>query len=282
MWRSHFVVLVDRPAAQVLAQLSDGYQLFQERRTKLYFLTAYSQPLGRRPDFSGIFSRETLHRIDVSFLKRFQLEYGGTYRILDHQLNFDLVQRAVSLSQQLAMRVLVTEITDDDYAIAVMANTGTIDYVRFRISAPQSAEAVYRASIGFTVDTEPVDAIYGLAETALADVFGVRGVDLQIFAEDPSLGAEADRDRFGMFKRLGYAPPKLTRFDRMLVPLRYAGSVLALPFILSGILAYAILASGHAKASAHVTVMRLFVIGLVVLAVPLVLLIWLIRAITGL
>jgi hypothetical protein len=66
MLRSHFVVMKGMPSASSLATLKEGYQLFQETRTGLLYLTAHREPLARRPDFAGFLEWDITHRIDFS------------------------------------------------------------------------------------------------------------------------------------------------------------------------------------------------------------------------
>lgn len=300
MWRAHFVVLGHVPAEDALQKLDDGYQLFHETRTGLYYLTAHSDPLKRRPDFGGFLEREITQRADVSPLERFLAENHPTLDLKNYEVSFDLAQRAATLSLQLGMPVLAAEVTDDEYAMAVMADKGRLEYLRFRTTLKNGGvdtdlvEVTYTPAAGFTIADPVSRRMYGLAEAAIADVFAVSGVELDKYADRKptrdtgkraaarlGVPAEAWLDNFGVFKRIGHAPPRITLATRLIIPLRYATSLLLLPFIFAGTLAYVIVNSGNPKADSTIGGIRLFLIGLAVLAIPIMLMVWIVQAIFG-
>lgn len=284
MWRRHFVVLREEPAEGKLRQLADGYRLFQESRTGLYFLAAYGNRPGGRPDFDGFLDCAISHRLDLAALRQFLSDPPGSLEILRHDVNFDLIHRAASLSRQLDLAVLAIEETDDDYAMAAMVQDGTLDYLRFRTSRRDGTpvDIVGRTAEGFAVTPASMDETHAFALAAMADAFAVAGLRPFNFAEEkPSpeqarsdaarlgLPLKAYLDSFGLFRRVSEAPPRLTPADRIAIPLRRGLSLLALPFILTGLLAVALLYSGRPGADPGSEPWRLFLIGLGVLAAPL-------------
>jgi hypothetical protein len=285
------------PSKGSLATLKDGYQLFQETRTGLFYLTAHSEPLRRRPDFAGFLEREITARIDISALRRFLSEENRATTSRDHEVSFELIQRTASLSKQLNVPVLAAEITDDEYGMAVMVNEGALQYLRVKTSqirlpvGEALAEVSYTVGAGFSFDCEPAREIYALAQTAIEEVFKVGGLALYNYVEEkPSKGearenagksqssVKAYLDSFGVFKRLSHARPQLSPIDRMLLPFRYAVSMCLLPFMLAGMTTFVIFNSGKSKTNSHPGSGHLFFIGFAVLAIPILFLIWAIRS----
>ena len=285
MWWAHFVVLGDLPAREKLARLKDGYQLFREDRTGLYYLTAHITPLARRPDFGGLLERGEGHRIDLAPLERLLAGESRLRGIKRHDVSFDLIHRAATLSRQLAVPVLAAEVTDDDYAMAAMADGGALRYLRFRTELQDEAgsirlaEVTYTPEGGISIDPAPDDAIYGLAQRAIRDLFGVDGVDLDKYSEPrpPRTG----REGYGQFTRLSHAAPHVGRADRLLVPLRYGVSFVTIPFILAGTVLAALIYSGRPGSQPALTVWRLFLLGFAALALPVVVLVLILRALLG-
>jgi len=297
MIRSHFVVMREMPSKSGLARLKDGYQLFQESRTGLFYLTAHSEPLRRRPVFAGFLEWEITQRVDVSALKRFMSEGNSATVTRDYEVNIELIQRTASLSKKLNVPVLAAEITDDEYGMAVMVDEGALQYLRFRTSRRRTAgsealaEVTYSPAAGFNIDHEPATEIYGLAQTAIEDVFQVGGLTLDNYVEDKPSREEAKQkagqaessvkaylDSFGVFKRVSHARPQLALIDRILLPFRYAVSFSLLPFILVGMTTFVMINSGNSKADSDPGSWRLFIIGFAVLSIPILLLIWVIRS----
>lgn len=279
------MVLGDLPERENLARLDDGYQLFRESRTGLHYLTAWVTPPTRRPDFGGLLERGTGHRIDLAPLERLLAGESRLGAVKRHEVSFDLIQRAASLSRQLDMAVLVAEVTDDDYAMAIMAERGALRYLRFRTELQDQgagatlAEVTYSPDAGIGIDATPDDAIHGLAQRAIRDLFRVEGVDLDKYCERRPPG-NAD-ESYGLFTRLGRAPPRLSLAARLLAPLRYAGSFLTIPFILAGTVLIALVYSGRPGKEPVLTVWRLFLLGFAALAVPVALLVLILRALFG-
>jgi hypothetical protein len=285
MWRAHFVVLGDLPARENLARLDDGYQLFRESRTGLHYLTAWVTPPTRRPDFGGFLERGTGHRIDLAPLERLLAGESRLGAVKRHEVNFELIQRAASLSRQLDMAVLVAEVTDDDYAMAVMAERGALRYLRFRTELQDQgagatlAEVTYSPDAGIGIDAAPDDAIHGLAQRAIRDLFRVEGADLDKYCQQRPPG-NAD-ESYGLFTRLRRAPPRLSLAARLLAPLRHAGSFLTIPFILVGTVLIALVYSARPGKEPVLTVWRLFLLGFAALAVPVALLVLILRGLFG-
>lgn len=300
MWRAHFVVLGHLPAEDALQNLADGYQLFHETRTGLYYLTAHSEPLGRRPNFGGFLEREIAHRADLSPLERFLAEDHPALDLKSYEVSFELVHRTATLSLQLAMPVLAAELTDDEYAMAVMADKGRLEYLRFRTTLKAGmedadlVEVTYTPAAGFTLAGPVSGQMHGLAAAAIADVFAVSGEELDKYADAKptrdagkrvaarlGVPAEVWLDSFGVFKRISHAPPRLTLATRLLIPLRYAASLLLLPFLFAGTLALVLVYSGKPNADWTTSTWRLLLAGLAVLAIPIVIVALLVRAVLG-
>lgn len=279
------MVLGDLPARENLARLEDGYQLFRESRTGLHYLTAWASPPRRRPDFGGFLERGTGHRIDLAPLERLLAGESRLGAVKRHEVNFELIQRAASLSRQLDMAVLVAEVTDDDYAMAVMAERGALRYLRFRTELQDQgagatlAEVTYSPDAGIGIDAAPDDAIHGLAQRAIRDLFRVEGADLDKYCQQRPPG-NAD-ESYGLFTRLRRAPPRLSLAARLLAPLRHAGSFLTIPFILVGTVLIALVYSARPGKEPVLTVWRLFLLGFAALAVPVALLVLILRGLFG-
>src|SRR5687768_3924304 len=139
MWRSHFVVLSEEPPSSGLARVRDGYQLWHETLTGLYYLTAHSELLAARPHFGDFLDRVIDYRLDLSVLKRLISGVDSTVNVPQHEVSFELVQQTATLAKQLAMPVLVAEDTDDEYGMAVMVDNGAITYLRFKTTAMDAA-----------------------------------------------------------------------------------------------------------------------------------------------
>ena len=300
MWRSHFVVLDEEPNAQGLARAKDGYQLWRESRTKLYFLTAHSEPLGNRPDFSDFLDRTITDKADISPIERLLAGELPEVDLRKYEVSEELMHGAVSLSQQLGMRVLVTEDTDDEYGMAVLAENGKVHYLRLRTTLKDTpedecgVEVVYRPETGFKIDRDPADDIYGLAQTAIDDAFGVAGLNLVNFSDYKPTREQAKQratgrgvsisaylDSYGVFKRLNHVPAQRTTREKLLLPLRLVMSLLILPFFFVGLMTYAIFFSGRPGHDGDIDENRVVFIGVVVLALPIWGLVWLVRAMLG-
>ena len=300
MQRWHYVVLAQRPSADHLQGLAEGYRLFREARTGLYYLTAYPDAAGNRPCFAGSVDREITHRVDLSALERFRLQQPDGAVIGPHDVNPDLIQQAASLAAQLGVAVLVVEETDDEYAMAAQVEGGALTYLRFR--APSAAqpdhhavtEVIYRPKDGFRVEVRPLADGAGLAPLAISEAFGTQRLRLFNYAEPKPSAAQAKRhagqlqvpvqaylDSFGVFRRMGEGAPRIGRADQLRIALRYAGSVLALPFIIVATVALALYYSGKPRAEPKVSGPRLFWLGLAIVAVPVVAALLLLRAATG-
>jgi hypothetical protein len=233
-------------------------------------------------------------------VKRFLSGAGSALDIRDHEVSVPLIQRTASLSKRLDMPVLAVEITDDDYGMAVTVSAESVRCLRFRTSRKSAAggespvEVTYTPEAGFNIDHEPLQEIHGLAQSAIKDVCQTGGLTLQNYVEEKPSREEARRhaaaigspvnayvDSFGMFRRLGHAPPQVKLIDRMLRPFRYAASFFLLPFVLVGMVTYAVINSGNSKMDAGAGSWRLFCTGFAVLAIPILLLIWVIRSSLG-
>lgn len=283
MWRSHFVILGEMPPESGLERLEDGYQLFREARTGLLYLTAHSEPLRRRPDFAGSLERVIRHKTDVSALQRLLAELA----IKTKDVDFNMVHRAASLSRQLEVPVLVAEIADGDYAMAVTADKGAPSYLRFRTmltdeaGKPAPAEVTYRPESGCVIERATSKEVYGLAQTAIREIFQISGLDLYLYCQDKPLKGSAkrsadpihlpineSRDSFGVFKRLDYAPPRVTLATRLLIPFRYVGSFMVLPFIMVGMVLLAIIYADKPNAEPDPSLGKFFCVGFAALVIP--------------
>ena len=300
MWRSHFVVLGEEPSGRSLARISDGYQFWKEARTGLFYLTAHSEPLGRRPDFGQFLDRQIAHRIDVSLLERFLSEGSGTLDVRKDEVSFDLIQRTATLAKQLDMPVLAAEDTDDEYGMAVMVDDGAIKYLRFKTmlkEAPEdkgAVEVVYTPETGFVIDRQPYEAAYGVAQKSIEEVYGEAGLNLYNYCGPKPTREEARRDTaggdisiqaylesYGVFKRLAHAPPQLTLLERVLIPFRFVASAILVPFIVVGMVIYASTHGGKGKADPEPSMWTLVLIGMAVLAPLIWLIVWLVRSTLG-
>jgi hypothetical protein len=300
MWRSHYVVLGEEPSANRLTRLTDGYQLWQETRTGLFYLTAHSEPLGRRPDFAQFLDRQITHRIDASLLDRFMSDHTGTLDLKRDQISVDLIQRTATLAKQLDVPVLAAELTDDEYSMAVVVDKGVIKYLRFKTilninnEDVSSVEVVYAPDTGFVTDFEPDGDIYGVGKVAIADFYGAAGPNLYNYCDAKPTRDEARRyaaghgislqaciESYGIFKRLSQAPPKTTKFDRLIVSLRFLTSAMVLPVILVGMVTYALFHVKRREAEIAPPLWMLICIGMAVLAPPIWLIIWLARSAMG-
>jgi hypothetical protein len=299
MWRSHFVVLGEEPEPSNLAKLADGYQLWLETQTGLYYITAHSEPLGSRPDFGDFLERSIEHRLDVSVLKRFISNALSAIDVQKHEISFDLIQQAATLSKHLAMPVLAAEDTDDEYGMAVMVDSGVLKYLRFKTMASDASEVkdivevVYTLDAGFMIDTDFSRDIFGVTQKAIQEVFGRPGLRLYDYCISKPIKDEARKmaagqnvsiksylDGYGVFKRLRHAPPRLSPFDRALIPFRYVTSVLILPFIFVGVLIWAVAFAGKGN-SGQPKIWVLALTGMAALAPLIWLIIWLARAVLG-
>lgn len=299
MWRSHFVVLGEEPTESSLAKVTDGYQLWRESRTGLFYLTAHSEPLGARPDFAQFLDRSTRRRIDLSLVERFISDTNKPVDLQKHEVSFDLIRQTATLSNQLNMAVLAAEDTDDDYGMAVVVDNDVITYLRFKTmlkDAPEdngAVEVVYTPQTGFVIDNEFNQDAYGAAQKAIEDVFGEAGLNLYNYSdakptrEDAkqhatarNLSVQAYLDSYGVFKRLRHAPPQLTLRDRLVIPFRFLFSAILIPFIFVGILIYVMIYEGKAKA-VDPNMGVVILIGMAVLALPIWLIIWALRAMLG-
>tara|TARA_R110001606_G_scaffold393874_1_gene564248 strand:+ start:1430 stop:2326 length:897 start_codon:yes stop_codon:yes gene_type:complete len=297
MWRSHYVVLGEEPSKSCLARVTDGYQLWQETLTGLFYLTAHSKPLGRRPDFSQFLNRRITHRIDVSLLERF-LSDGSS--ALNPTVSFDLIQRTATLAKQLDMPVLAAEDTDDEYGMAVLVDNGAVKYLRFKAMLKEASEdesaveLVYTHDAGFVIEQKSAEEIYGVAQKAVEEVYGKAGLNLCDYCSNKPTREEAKRDTverdisieayldsYGVFKRLSHASPQLTLLQKLLVPFRYLTSIILFPAIVVGMVIYALIYSGKTDADLKPNIRTVSLIGMAVLALPILLIIWLVRAMLG-
>jgi hypothetical protein len=300
MWRSHFVVMSEEPSAQGLAQVKDGYQLWSESRSGLYFLTAHCEPLGRRPDFSDFLDRTITDWADISPIERLLAGELPELDLRKQEVSAELMHEAVSLSQQLGVRVLVAEDTDDEYGMAVLAENGTVHYLRLRTTlkdAPDDefgVEVLYRPETGFEIDRDPAGEIYGLAQTAIDDAFGVAGLNLVNFSDSKPTREQAKRratgqgvsistylDSYGVFKRISHGPAQRTTREKLLLPFRILMTVLILPFFFVGMMTYAIFYSGKPGHDGDLGENYIVLIGVAVLALPIWGLIQLVGAMLG-
>ena len=299
MWRSHFVVLSEEPEPSNLAKLADGYQLWLETQTGLYYLTAHSEPLGSRPEFGDFLERNIEHRLDLSVLKRLSADTGSAVDLQKHEISFDLIQQAATLSKQLGTPVLASEDTDDEYGMAVMVDSGVIKYLRFKtmavnaLDAKEVVQVVYTLDAGFVIDADFSRDIYGVAQKAIEEVYGRPGLRLYDYciskptkdevrqmAAGQNVSIKSYLDGYGVFKRLRHAPPRLRPFDRAIVRFRYVTSALILPFIFVGVLIWAVAYSGRGN-SEQPNIWVLALTGMAALAPLIWLIIWLARAVLG-
>ena len=284
------------PGPSNLAKLTDGYQLWHETETGLYYLTAHSEPLGSRPDFGDFLERGIEHRLDVSVLKRFISIADSAVDVQKHEINFDLIQQSATLSKQLATPVLAAEDSDDEYGMAVMVDSGVIKYLRFKTMAFDASDAkdavqvVYTHDAGFVIDSDFSRDIFGVAQKAIEEVFGEPGLRLYDYclskptkdearqmAAGQNVSIKSYLDGYGVFKRLRHAPPRLSPFDRALVPFRYISSALVIPFILVGMLIWAVVFARKGN-SEQPNIWVLALTGMAALAPLMGLVIWLSRA----
>ncbi|UIP06582.1 hypothetical protein LY632_12950 [Erythrobacter sp. SDW2] len=272
---------------QGLARVKDGYQLWHESRSGLYFLTAHSEPLGRRPDFSDFLDRTITDRADISPIERLLAGDLPELDLRKQEVSAELMHEAVSLSQQLGMRVLVAEDTDDEYGMAVLAENGTVHYLRLRTTLKDApgdecrVEVVYRPEIGFEIDSDPAGEIYGLAQTAIDDAFGVAGLNLVNFSDSKPTRDQAKRratgegvsisaylDSYGVFERISHGRPQRTTRDKLLLPFRILMTLLILPFFFVGLMAWAIFFAGRPGSNGDINENYIVLIGVAVLALP--------------
>ena len=287
MWRSHFVVLDEEPSEQGLARVKDGYQLWHESRTGLYFLTAHSEPLGSRPNFSDFLDRGICSKADISPIESLLAGELPELDLRKYEVSAELIHSAASLSKQLGMRVLVAEDTDDEYGMAVLAEDGRLHYLRLRTTlkdAPDDecgVEVVYRPETGFEIDRDPAGDIYGLAQTAIDDAFGVAGLNLVNFSDHKPTREQAKQratgqgvsisaylDSYGVFKRISHRPAQRTTREKLLLPFRILMTLLVVPFFLVGLMAYAIFFSGRRGRNGEINENYIVLIGVAVLALP--------------
>lgn len=287
MLQSHFVVLAERPSVTALGRLEDGYQLFRESRTGLYYLTAWSQPPAQRPDFQGWLARAEGRRVDLSALQCFMAEARERIAMRPHEVRLALIGRAATLSALLEGPVLVIEENADDYAMAAMVERGALAYLRFHTTSAAPADraaaldVIYRPESGFRVVERAAADGAEIAATAISDAFGIVRPRLFNYAEPKPSRAEARLlagplqvtvqeylDSYGVFRRIGLAPPRTALPGRGTVRLRRAGSLVVLPFILVATVALALLYSGRPQADPRVTGARLFWLGLAIVALP--------------
>ncbi|HMQ18041.1 MAG TPA: hypothetical protein PKC77_02710 [Sphingopyxis sp.] len=293
-------MLGEEPSGSSLARVSDGYQLWQETRTGLFYLTAHSEPLGRRPDFGQFLDRQIAHRIDMSLLERFMSGGGGALDLKKDDISCDLVHRTATLAKQLDMPVLATEGSDDDYGMAVVVDDGAIKYLRFQSRLKQAAEdegtvnVVYTPEAGFVIDHEPGEDVYGVAQKAIEEIYGRAGLNLYNYsgakptreaarrdAAGQNISIEAYLESYGVFKRIAHAPPQFTLFERLLIPFRFVTSAIVLPFLIVGTVTYASIGHGKRKAGSEPGMGTLILIGMAVLALPIWLIVWLVRSTLG-
>ncbi|MEO0906059.1 MAG: hypothetical protein AAFY07_00905 [Pseudomonadota bacterium] len=216
-----------------------------------------------------------------------------------HEVSFDLIQQTATLSKQLNMAVLAVEDTDDEYGMAALVDSGVITYLRFKTmlkDAPEddgAVEVVYKPQTGFVIDNQFSQDAYGVAQKAIEEVYGEVGLNLYNYSdakpthEDAkqhaaasNLSVQAYLDSYGVFKRLHHAPPQLTLRDRLVIPFRFLFSAILIPFIVVGMLVHVIIYAGKPKA-VEPNMSVVILIGIVVLALPIWLIIWLSRAILG-
>ncbi len=300
MWRSHFVVLGEEPTKSRLERLKDGYQLWREGTTGLFYLTAHSKPLGSRPDFSQFLDRQIAHKIDVSALEAFMSDKDSAVDPNKHEVSIDLIQQTATLAKQLGLSVLAAEDTDDEYGMAVMADNRAIQYLRFKTmlnDAPDlegGVEVVYTPEAGFVIDHEPAPVAYSVAHKAIAEVYGQAGLNLYDYSSPKPTREQAKQltakrdisikaylDGYGVFKRLNHAPPQLTRLERVIVPFRFVGSAIILPFLLTGLIVATMIGAVKDGRDWDPGEWTIILLGVAVLAPPILLAVWLARALLG-
>ncbi|MEO0908714.1 MAG: hypothetical protein AAFY07_14450, partial [Pseudomonadota bacterium] len=231
--------------------------LWRESRTNLYFLTAHSKPLGSRPDFSYFLDRTITGKADISPIECLLAGEVPELDVRKYEVSAELMHSAVSISKQLGMRVLVTEDTDDEYGMAVLAKNGKVHSLRLRTTlkdAPEDecrVDVVYRAETGFEIDSDPAGDIYGLAQTAIDAAFGVAQLNLVNFtsckptreqAKQSGIGQgvsiSAYLDSYGVFKRISHSPAQFTTREKLLSPFKILMTLLIAPFFVVGLIAY--------------------------------------------
>ncbi len=218
-----------------------------------------------------------------------------------HEINFDLIHAAATLSDQLGQRVLVAEDTDDEYGMAAAMEDGALAYLRFRtvmkdrVAQDGAVQVVYRPDTGFAIDRELMCDAYGVAQKAIFDIYGVPQLNLYNYAgpkpsrkEAKSVLAERVEsldgylDSFGVFTRLGHAPPQRSTADRLRIAGRWIISCALLPLLFTGILAWAVVFSDKPNAESDPGFGLLVITGAAVLAVPIMLTVWLATVILNL
>lgn len=306
MFRSHFVVLQEEPAAEALAKLTEGYQLWRESRTGLFYLTEYTKPLGKRPKFAGFLDWGERAAIDVSHLEA-QLETPtGGVNLRRMEVGFDLIRGAASLSKRLGQKVIAAEDTDDEYKMAVMVEDGAIQYLRLRtiLSEPRIEDGeeewplvnlVYTPDTGYWIDDDPSSSFCAAAETAIEEVYGVPDLDLynyidtkptrnQVKAyESPPKSISAYLDSFGVFKRLSHAEPQLSVRERAIVALRWIVFLPLLPFMIAGwfgsVLFFDKWTSRYLEKHDDLPFWFVLPLGAAILALPILIMFWILHAI---
>lgn len=267
MWVAHCIVLNKLPAAERLAELRGGYQLYREKATGLYFLTAYSDPPCPYPDLGGSLERTKVPRADLSALKDAIAQAADPFDIAKGEIDFRLVDQAVALSATLDQSVLVCEVTDDGIGMAVQAAAGAVPYLCFLTclgagtAGERLVQAVYRPGRGVEVANRQSDEIGGLAQAAIEEVFGVPGIHLYAHTEaEPPKGA---------FRRVGKAAPQLTPLEKLARPFLALGSRIVAPVIMIGMLRAVFYYAGKpGKEPPEFTPLQFFLVGAAVLAVP--------------
>ncbi|MEM7700451.1 MAG: hypothetical protein AAF251_00795 [Pseudomonadota bacterium] len=306
MFRSHFVVLQEEPAAEALAKLKEGYQLWRESRTGLFYLTEYTKPLGKRPEFQGFFDWGERADIDVAHLES-QLETPtGGVNLRRLEVGFDLIKGAASFSKRLGQKVIAAEDTDDEYSMAVMVEDGAIQYLRLRttLAEPRTEDGeeewplvnlVYTPEAGYTVDKDPSSSFCAAAETAIEEVYGVPDLDLYNYTDskptrdqvkayaNPPKSISAYLDSFGVFKRLSHAEPQRTVREKVLLALRWIAFFPLLPFMIAGLFGSVLFfdkwTSQYLEKHDDLPFWFVLPVGAAILALPILILFWILRAI---
>lgn len=289
MWRAQFIILSKRPTQRRLDSLADGYHLYREAKTGLFFLTPGGGLLRERPDFSEGFARESTRKADFPPLAAFLSEARERLAIQKHEVNWNLFEHACSMSTQLGLPVLVSEEDDDEFAMAVMADQEAVEYLRFRTMRIDGtpAEVVYKSGLGFTIEEVPPHAARGVTDAALEELLPIADINVRNFSEPKPSRAEARRyarqlsipvdtylDSFGVFEPVRSARPQARRSERMMIPLRYAGSALVLPFVIVGMVLFAVFKSRAGKAGNDAGLAHLFLIGFAATVGPIIALIF--------